>query len=672
MRIKKIVTLARSRFVLNLLFAGIIVGALIASFVASRAMAQTGSSPVNQTFTETSQKTGVPVALLKAICYEEGRLSNNSGESGSDNSFGCMNLAKNQHTDTLDQAASDLHVSTADLEQNLDTNIEGGAAVLHDKALQVSSTHTLPGSLGDWYSTLLAYSVSSSPVVEAIFARQVYKIIQEGFSAPTDQGELVTLAPEAVQPNIPTTSASLPTLSTTSGQSGTALASGSSTTEQTSSTMITTVTQLANDPASTCENGQTDNNVDYPGAIDCILTPVALYDCNSPTSPGNCNYTSSDRPTSCSVWVAPDQPLAVTQPCNVDQVVIHDTDSSLDSTLDEFLCLGADPNNSACVQSSANYIIDTDGTVYQVLHESDIAYHDGNFWSNMHSIGIEHVGYDATGYLWYNKSQYQASAKLVASLLKKYHLPLDRDHVVAHGTVPASTLAASPNHVDPGPYWLWDYYFSLISQQRVPLNTSTLRGTITLRPTTDRAPAGPNGTESSSQYNFFNLYTGPSTASGLIPAQDISDPTDVSYNVEAGMSYYYLAKAPDRAGTGDTMYEIWYGIEDQVQTSSSYFADGGLAWLAVPPRDGVEGGQNQQSRAPSSSSLVKVVGGTADIYSRPQSNSQYIIGNAPGQAIFYSGYTVLEDGTSNLWYEINYNHRQAWVPASEITLCTLQ
>lgn len=46
------------------------------------------------------------------------------------------------------------------------------------------------------------------------------------------------------------------------------------------------------------------------------------------------------------------------------------------------------------------------------------------------------------------------------------------------------------------------------------------------------------------------------------------------------------------------MDEIWYGIADQVQTSSSYFAEGGLAWLAVPPGDGVEGGQNQQCQTP--------------------------------------------------------------------------
>ncbi|HEU5384039.1 MAG TPA: hypothetical protein VFV38_52255 [Ktedonobacteraceae bacterium] len=69
--------MVRSRFSLNLLFACLIVGVLIAGLADSRAMAQAGSPPANQIFTEASQKTGVPVALLKAICYEEGRLSNN-------------------------------------------------------------------------------------------------------------------------------------------------------------------------------------------------------------------------------------------------------------------------------------------------------------------------------------------------------------------------------------------------------------------------------------------------------------------------------------------------------------------------------------------------------------------------------------------------------------------
>ena len=60
-------------------------------------------------------------------------------------------------------------------------------------------------------------------------------------------------------------------------------------------------------------------------------------------------------------------------------------------------------------------------------------------------------------------------------------------------------------------------------------------------------------------------------------------------------------------------------------------------------------------------------GANIQIYSRPTTNSQYVIGDGTDGATFFSGYTVIEDNTSsNLWYEINYNHRQAWVPASEV------
>jgi hypothetical protein len=106
-----------------------------------------------------------------------------------------------------------------------------------------------------------------------------------------------------------------------------------------------------------------------------------------------------------------------------------------------------------------------------------------------------------------------------------------------------------------------------------------------------------------------------------------------------------------------------------VHTSTpDYFADAKLAWLAVPPGDGVDGTQNPEPGVSGMASLVKVKGNQAQIYSRPTTDSQYVIGSGAGGATFFAGYTVIEDNTSsNLWYEINYNHRQAWVPASEVT-----
>lgn len=115
----------------------------------------------------------------------------------------------------------------------------------------------------------------------------------------------------------------------------------------------------------------------------------------------------------------------------------------------------------------------------------------------------------------------------------------------------------------------------------------------------------------------------------------------------------------DPAGTGDTLYEIWYGEADQAHSNpSSVFETAHLAWLAVPPGAAVEGqGTAVTLNNPS---------GNVQVYGKPQTGAT-AIGAAPSNATFVSGYTAIEDGTTNLWYEINYDHRQAWVPASAVT-----
>jgi N-acetylmuramoyl-L-alanine amidase-like protein len=706
MRSRKPLSWVHDRTVLTLcwVFAVLVVligGYTISQTLIARSANSSATLSANQAFTQAFQGTGVPVEVLKAICYLDGRMSNNGGEASIDNGYGCMDLVKNQRFDTLDKAAQKLGVSVDQLKQNMTTNIAGGAFILRSDALQLSPT--LPANLADWYGAVALYSHVSTRQLALMFADDVYKTIQRGFRITTDQGEVVTLAARAVKPNTATATVALRSFAV----------------------------------AANLPNGCTnDGKVDYPGALDCILTSPTTYDCNDPQSPNNCNYTSSNRPSSCTV-----QTTSV-QPCNVDQIVIHDTEGSLASALNEFMCLGKNVNAS-CKQSSVHYIVDTDGTVYQVIRDKDIAYHDGNFWSNTHSIGIEHIGFDATGYRWYNTAQYKASARLVAYLAKTYTIPLDHAHIVSHGTVPAATLASSPNHVDPGPYWLWDYYLKLIAQYGggAYRADSGPPGTITLHPSSDQRPAGSDGAETKANYSFFSLYTRPSTKSSVIPQQGHNDHTDVSYNVEADVNYAFVKKASDDAGTGDTMYEIWYGEEDQVHKSnSSYYADAKLAWLAVPSGDGVEGqspaatppsgtgvegqppiatpspgisveGQPQiatpspgtsvegQSPIATPSPGISVegqpptatpspgtgVGGQSQatiipstrvtlssndrsalsIYSQPVSGSTYVIGGAPSGAIFATALTVTEDNTNTTWYEISYNHRQAWIPASE-------
>src|SRR5216683_6777027 len=56
-----------------------------------------GSGGVHQAFEEAAQEFQVPAPLLKAICYMEGRLSNNDGHPSIDNGYGCMHLIQNSH-----------------------------------------------------------------------------------------------------------------------------------------------------------------------------------------------------------------------------------------------------------------------------------------------------------------------------------------------------------------------------------------------------------------------------------------------------------------------------------------------------------------------------------------------------------------------------------------------
>jgi N-acetylmuramoyl-L-alanine amidase len=329
-------------------------------------------------------------------------------------------------------------------------------------------------------------------------------------------------------------------------------------------------------------------------------------------------------------------------------ITVHDTEETLDNTIATFWNQG----NGV----SIHYVVDTDGTVYQCLHEKDVAFQNGNFWYNQRTIGIEHVGVDATGYQWYNAAEYLGSAKLVAYLLTKYNIPLDHEHVMSHGTTPAPSLSTSPNHVDPGPYWLWDYYLGLINQQNVPFNTGPApSGVIRLNPASGQQPGGSGGTETTANFNFFYLYTQPSMASPRLPAKGSpGDITDVSNNVETMLSYDTLAQQPDAAGTGDTMYEIWYGAQ---LSSSSWSATGTKAWIAVPPGAAEQGYGTVVT--------LSKGGKKASVYGKPGGTFSNVIGSTPSGSAYLSPWSVTVSGAT--WYAINYNHRQAWVPDSEVT-----
>ena len=89
---------------------------------------------------------------------------------------------------------------------------------------------------------------------------------------------------------------------------------------------------------------------------------------------------------------------------SVVDIVIHDTEGGWDASVATLQNDGG---------KSVHYIVDADGSrVGQFVHETDTAWHAGNWQYNMHSVGIEHVGFasNASGYA---DGEYQTSVKLV-------------------------------------------------------------------------------------------------------------------------------------------------------------------------------------------------------------------------------------------------------------------
>ena len=84
--------------------------------------------------------------------------------------------------------------------------------------------------------------------------------------------------------------------------------------------------------------------------------------------------------------------------------------------------------------ASAHYVVSRDGTIVQLVHLSDIAWHAGNSKVNRHSIGIEHVGetYDPNGFTTEEYQLLRAARRLAREPLRDtgrshaHHRPLGR------------------------------------------------------------------------------------------------------------------------------------------------------------------------------------------------------------------------------------------------------
>lgn len=264
----------------------------------------------------------------------------------------------------------------------------------------------------------------------------------------------------------------------------------------------------------------TAKGLDCPRSITCewIKAPYAKASPDLPDDTGDYgNHDLADR-------TGPGGP-------KLRYIVIHNTEGSYDGSI----AMVQDPTYLAW-----NYTLRSwDGHVAQHLRAKNVGWHAGNWYVNMHSIGLEHEGKAGNGG-WFTEAMLVRSAQLTKYLARKYDIPLDPGHIIGHdeipGTVPGATTSV---HWDPGPYFDWQHYFELlgipVGGGRPPATKVRPGDVVTVRPGFGTNPH-PQITDCEEQSpgsgtcvpgagtNFVPLYRQPSRNAAL--ATDIGEHPD--------------------------------------------------------------------------------------------------------------------------------------------------
>jgi hypothetical protein len=390
-------------------------------------------------------------------------------------------------------------------------------------------------------------------------------------------------------------------------------------------------------------------NVKYSGAecpngLDCRVAPAA-YAQNSASPYDYGNYDLANREA---------------DGLDIRYIVVHDTESSYDSTIAEF------QNSHAYV--SAHYVTrKSDGQVTQMVPTQDVAWQAGNWYVNTHSIGIEDEGWALqTNVL--SEPQYHSLARLIRYDADRYGITVDRVHVIGHDQVPGTTAATTPGmHWDPGPYFDWAHLMALAGAPITPAGGDGTGRIVTIDPdfATNRevvtgcsggvcAPATPQPS------NFVYLHTAPSSDSPLL-----SDPVLGSSGTTKGWDW------GDKAVTGQTFavagrsgdwLAVWYGGQ------KAWLQDDGATipghGLLVTPKAGVAAIPVYGRAYPSSVSTATLG------YTIPE-GQVYVASDLVG-ADYYSASTFNAPSTYQVvssgerFYAISFNHRLAYVRASDV------
>ncbi|MYS22303.1 N-acetylmuramoyl-L-alanine amidase [Streptomyces sp. DvalAA-14] len=365
----------------------------------------------------------------------------------------------------------------------------------------------------------------------------------------------------------------------------------------------------------------------------------------------------------------------------INQIVLHTTESSYDSTIQTF----QGPNAAA-----AHYVMrSSDGAVTQMVSDKDVAFGDNNYDSNLHAIQIEHEGFSAFGADWYTDVTYQQTAKLVKYLVARYNIPLDRQHILAHDNVPGGKTAdLAGQHWDMGDQWDWTRFMKLIgapfddkSSGVGPVGSAVTIAptfkknlqTFTVCPADDPTGATTACTPVTIPASSLFVHQGPSEDSPLILDANVhptatsgtNDVSDWTTTVQAGQQFVVADQQGDWTAIWFDGQEGWIDNPNGTNTIPAtgvkiIQAAGTTAapvyGTAFPDPSEVPTGWGADPQNPLTAPNYAIPAGQAYVADQPPVN---------GQDFFPSRQGVVNGAKQ--YYTVQFNHRYVYVNAADVT-----
>ncbi|WP_209498813.1 N-acetylmuramoyl-L-alanine amidase [Streptomyces sp. PvR006] len=357
---------------------------------------------------------------------------------------------------------------------------------------------------------------------------------------------------------------------------------------------------------------------------------------------------------------------------SIDYIVVHDTEATWDVTLK----LVQDPTYVSWQYSLRS----SDGHVAQHVALKDVGWHAGNWFVNAKSVGLEHEGFLTAPDSWYTEAMYRSSARLVRYLAARYDIPLDRQHILGHDNVPGTvTSTIKGMHTDPGPYWDWAHYFTLLGRPITP-SAGPRAGVVTIRPDfgshrpvyTGCAAVGeacaPHGS------GAVRLHTAPSADAplvrdiGLRPdgQESTTGVNDTGARASTGQSYAVAERRGDWTAVWYLGQKAWF--HNPAKEPTAVNARG----LVLTPREGLASVPVYGRAYPEASAYPAgvPVQAVSPLPYQLLAEQRYVVGDrTPGEYYFApvfdsSGHTVVRG--QEQYYQIQFGHRVAFVKASDV------